>query len=64
MSARLLGTDAIAARNTSSEIAPKGRASTLSTTKMEIEVGHPLSRFPLLLKWVFIASAQLCTTQI
>lgn len=63
MSTLLLVTDVIAACNTSSELVLKGRASSLSTTKMGLEVGHPLSRFPQLHKWVFTASAQLCTTQ-
>lgn len=63
MSAWLLGTDTITARNTSPELALKGRAGTLSTTEMGIEVGHPLSRFPLFCRWVFIASAQPLTAQ-
>lgn len=59
----LFGTDTITAHNTSPMLELKGRAGTLSTTKKEIEVGHPLSRFPRFCRWVFRASAQVCTTQ-
>lgn len=63
LSAWLLGTDTITAPDTSPKLELKGRDGTLSTTKMGIEVGHPLSTFPLFCRWVFIASAQVCTTQ-
>lgn len=46
MSTLLLVTDGIAVCNTASDLASKGRASSLSTTKTGFEVGHPLSRFP------------------
>lgn len=59
----LLGTDTITAPNASPELELKGRAGTLSTTKMGIEVGHPLSMFPLFCRWVFKASAQVYITQ-
>lgn len=49
--------------NASPGLELKGRAGTLSTTKMGIEVGHPPSTFPLFCRWVFIGSAQVCTTQ-